>query len=246
MFTKKGKDKPASPFLPPGENPIIPPKGRKVGRSRPNRKIKTRKLQTPTQAEARKASRMRGIVFASALVVIGILALLITSSSGKQASYTVYESKTYIPAGAHISASEMRAVILHSPVPHASGIGSIVHSVPITPIYGGELMQSPMLTSVKSVPAGDVLIGTSLAANHVPNSTLYAGEKVEIYYSGTQASTGSPVFNPGQAIGTAVVVSTTPASSSNSNVEVDLAVPNKIAGEVAMNVANSSVAIGLL
>jgi len=246
VFTKKTKGKQASPFLPPGENPIVPPKAKKLGRSRANRKIKTRKLQTPTQAEARKASRMRGIVFASALVVIGILALLITSSSGKQATYTVYESKTYIPAGAHISASELRAVTLHSPVPNASGLTTIVRSVSIIPIYGGELMQSPMLTSVKSVPAGDVLIGTSLSSNHVPNSPLYSGEKVNIYYSGTQASTGSPAFNPGQTIGQAVVVSATPATSSNSNVEVDLAVPTKIAGTVALSVANGSVAIGLI
>ncbi|MHB1732040.1 MAG: hypothetical protein ACYCU8_01030 [Ferrimicrobium acidiphilum] len=251
MFTtkKKGnKSEPSSSFIPPGENAGSAPKAKKakIQFPRANRKIKTRKLQTPTQAEARKASRMRGVVFASALVVIGILALIITSTAAKQPSYTVYETKGYIAPGSPIVPAELQAVTMHSPVPNSPTLASITHSVPIVPVYAGELLQSPMLTSAKAVPAGDVLIGTSLAQNHVPNAPLYPGEVVNIYFSSTQPVTGTSTLTPGQLIGQAVVISTVAPSSSNANVEVDLAVPNKIAGPVSMAVASSGVTLGLV
>jgi hypothetical protein len=255
MFTtkkkKSGPEEASSSFIPPGESAGPAPKskrakGTKIQFPRANRKIKTRKLQTPTQAEARKASRMRGVVFASALVVIGILALIITSTASKQPSFTVYETKGYIAPGSPIVSSELKPVTLHSQVPNSSTLAKITHSVSIVPVYAGEVLQSPMLTSAKAVPTGDILIGTSLAQNHVPNAPLFPGEKVNIYFSSTQPVTGTKTLTPGQLIGQAVVISTVPPTSSNTNVEVDLAVPAQIAGPVSMAVASAGITLGLI
>ncbi|WP_276972106.1 hypothetical protein [Ferrimicrobium acidiphilum] len=250
LFTrnKKTKEEP-NPFLP-GDGAIPPPQT-SVRRGKPKKRVTTRKLQTPTQTEARKASRLRGIVFAVALVVIGLLGLIITSSPTKAPTYTVYEVRTYVAPGVHITASELQPVTVHAPVPGAATRAEILRSVPTTAIYSGEVIESPTLASAKTVPVGYVLEGASLAPNHAPNSPLFVGEKVAVYYSASSSSnqnatTGIINLLPGQVITQAVVVSTAPATSSNTNVAVDMAVPARSAGDVAMAIANNDVTIGVL
>jgi hypothetical protein len=190
-------------------------------------------------------------VFAIALVVIGLLGLVITSSSKKLPTYTAYETRTYIAPGVRITPNELEPVTTHSQVPGAASRAEILRSVPTTAIYTGEIVESPILASASRIPAGYVLEGASLSPNHVPNSPLFVGEKVEVYYSASSSSNqngGAGIVNllPGQQITQAVVVSTEPTTSSNSNVAVDLSVPSKSAGVVAMAMANNDVTIGVL
>jgi len=255
LFNRNKSD--GAPSFAPGDwtppNISEPPKPASniFGRKPKKGRVNSNKMSTPTQTQAKKAARLRNTVFAGALVVIGLLGLLITSSSGKVANYTVYESQTYIAPGTHIRADELLPVVVHSPVPSSATRAQILSSVPITGIYNGEIIEKQTLAPSAAVPANTVLEGVSLSSNHAPNSPLFVGEKVDVYYSSSSSSnqnnaTGIVNLSPGQLITTATVVSTIPTTSSSNGVDADIAVPAKSAGIVAMALANTDVTIGVI
>lgn len=209
------------------------------------RAVATRKLQTPTQTEMQKAARLRKMVFAISSVVIGLIALLITATSNHQSNYTIYRAKTFIAVGQHIHSYNLQAVVVHAPISDTPVVSKILGSVATQTIYPGELIQEPLLAKASLVPANDQLMGLTLASNHVPNGTMTPGEKVNLYFSGNNALplSASKSIAPGQLLASATIIQVMPASSSNADVNIDVAVPSNSTGLVGVAAAQSELVV---
>jgi hypothetical protein len=214
-------------------------------------KVQSRRVQTPTQAAAIKAARLRKTVFAAAAVVIGVAGIVIVTSKPAPTQYPYYSLKQYLPAGSKVTSSEVQAHLSTSPVAGAATPQQIVSGVLLGNEYVGTIITNGLISKPAQVPHGDVLVGFSLGGNHVPNSQLEPGEKIGIYStssnpitvgSGHQAVT----YNIGQKLGTGMVVFAPAGGGSSSAVNIDVAIPASEAGTIEAFAATGSLSVGVI
>jgi hypothetical protein len=159
-----------------------------------------------------------------ALVALGVLLIVGCATAGAVLAGRSNHDRPYlvalrpIPPGTVISASDLGVVSLDPPatlaaVP-AAGESSVLGRQAQYQIPAGSLLDAGELTAGEPLPAGEAIVGASLASNQLPDELAPGDQVLVVYTSSTGGSLGglgtpvgppnaSPSTSPGGTPGTA-------------------------------------------
>lgn len=152
-----------------------------------------------------------------------------------------------VPQGQQIPVSAMAAVQVpaNSSLPYVpyADASQVAGTYAATSIEPGTLLSHPMYSASSAASAGQAVVGLALKDGQYPDS-LQAGQKVGLYQLPTTAGSGAscPGTTPGSLITSATVINVSaPAGAGSADVEV--AVGQGVAGEVACNSSGGTIAV---
>jgi hypothetical protein len=201
------------------------------------------------------------VVLALLLIVVGAGAagLLVTRMSHRIGAIEITQQ---IVAGQRMSAADMAEV----QIPADSGFSSVpwseasivVKDFAFTTIPAGTLLTASMVSATSNVASGRNVLGLALKDGQMP-ANLQVGDSVEVYSTATQANScqGQPGGAQNQAGGaagqsggsvlaaTATVTAIGSSKSGTGVTDVEVAVDPGVAGVVACNASNGTVAIAV-
>lgn len=231
------------------KEPEPPKRSKRAKESAPPRnRAKQVQSSTASGKSQRKMARLGLLLIVAIGGMSGGFMILHRSTS----TTSVYIATKGIPAGAIIIPSDIGVEQVPLPgVPASLPLNQILKNRASVAILPGEVLTKGLTTS-QSVPQGQVVIGVTLTAGHMPYQGLTTGTLVEIIYTSPQALNQVPISSssvkkflnasPGTIIGTAVVSSVTPGLSGGGTL-VDLIVPTNEAPMAATAAANNDISL---
>ena len=200
------------------------------------------------------------VILALLLIVVGAGAagLLVTRMSHRVGAIEVTQQivEGQPMGGAHVSEVQIPADSGMSYVPWSQL--STLKGFAATTILAGTLLTPNMVSPTNNVASGRNVLGLALKDGQMPGN-LQPGQSVEVYSTATQANscqaqpggaqgqTGGAQAQPGGSVlaGTATVVAIGSSKSGTGVTDVEVAVDPAVAGVVACNASNGTVAIAI-